>query len=167
LSEILCRMIPNESTSSPQSHPAAASPKTNSSESKKNCSAPFSPERKVRTSPFSLKTEADQNPNDPEITDRLWKFLTSNITRAVDELYFLCEESKSKERCCDSIEVFIQCKRDFEKLIERIDDQERFEMGDQRRGIGWEVRKPVASGRILQVSWFKNKKFIIADDPLN
>ena len=72
---------------------------------------------------------------------RLWRFLFSNITRAVDELYNLCEDENNRDYCIEGIKMFDNCKKDFNKLIERMEDQKRFEEGGQLGGISWEVRK--------------------------
>jgi hypothetical protein len=78
---------------------------------------------------------------------RLWRFLFSNITRAVDELYNLCEDENNREYCMEGIKMFDNCKNDFHKLIERMEDQKRFEEGGQVGGVSWEVRKSSSGKR--------------------
>jgi hypothetical protein len=77
---------------------------------------------------------------------RLWRFLFSNITRAVDELYNLCEDENNREYCMEGIKMFDRCTNDFNKLIERMEDQKRFQEGGQVGGVSWEVRK-TSSGK--------------------
>jgi len=72
---------------------------------------------------------------------RVWKMLFSNTNRSVDELYYLCEEEGNEEKCREAIVFLERAGRDFEKLIERMSEQRKFE-SDQSAGVCWEVRKP-------------------------
>jgi hypothetical protein len=100
--------------------------------------------KQLRDSISSLPsdTASDSQSEDPNgnVQNRLWNYLFANINAATDELYYLCSEENDRERCVEGVELFAQCKRDFEKLIERMDEQKRFE-NDQQKGVSWEVRK--------------------------
>lgn len=88
----------------------------------------------------SLPDVADQSDR-----DRLWGYLFGNINRSVDELYQLCEEEKSTDRCHEAIGMLSRCQLDFQNLILQIREQARF-LEDQAGGVSWEVRKPVHHG---------------------
>lgn len=86
------------------------------------------------------------------------------VNRSVDELYDMCEEEEDEQRCKDAIDIMVsflflllnndpriilsliqeRSSRDFRKLIERIEEQKRFDAskGPLSGGISWEVRKP-------------------------
>eukprot|EP01036_Dinobryon_divergens_P028672 gene28672-37656_t len=76
--------------------------------------------------------------------NKLWRVLFSNVNRSVDELYDMCEEEEDEQRCKDAIDIMERSSRDFRKLIERIEEQKRFDAskGPLSGGISWEVRKP-------------------------
>ena len=98
----------------------------------------------------SVLSASDQNSESSRsrsnFQNRLWKFLFSNINRAVDELYYLIEEEDSISKCREGINLFIKCQNDFEKLISRIEDQRIFvESGGSTGGVSWEVRKHVSA----------------------
>jgi hypothetical protein len=56
--------------------------------------------------------------------ERLWKYLVMNITRSVDELFVLCREEKSCERCQSSIDLLAQSQIRFNQLISQLQTQE-------------------------------------------
>lgn len=87
-----------------------------------------------------INYEESENDDTNLKSNRLWNYLFANINAATDELYYLCGEENDRARCLEGIELFEQCKKDFEKLIERMDEQERFEK-NQLGGVCWEVRK--------------------------
>jgi hypothetical protein len=86
------------------------------------------------------------------------------VNRSVDELYELCEEDEDENKCVEAMELMVdtyihyaspwvclkceiiqeRSRKDFQKLIERIQEQKRFELmkGQPSGGISWEVRKP-------------------------
>ncbi|KAJ1428247.1 hypothetical protein B484DRAFT_70042 [Ochromonadaceae sp. CCMP2298] len=73
---------------------------------------------------------------------KLWRILFANLIRSIDELYENCEEHEEMARCAEVVELLERSRRDFHKLIERIVEQGRFEMGALPGGISWEVRMP-------------------------
>lgn len=81
----------------------------------------------------------------------MWRFLFTNVVRAVDELYYFCEDENDVQKIQDAVHVLKRCLTDFEKLIERSDEQKRFEEG-QLLGISWEVRKTSIGVRRAQVN---------------
>jgi hypothetical protein len=106
----------------------------------------------ANTQSFSdIESESE---NRVDFQNRLWRFLFSNISRAVDELYNLCEDEENRDKCHESIEYFEKCKHDFDKLIERIEHQKQFESDPSgaKGGISWEIRKPSGSGKRLKVA---------------
>lgn len=101
----------------------------------------------VLTTPSETASDTySEGTNRSHFQNRLWRVLFANITRAVDELYYLCEDENAKTKCSEAVELFERCKRDFEKLSERIDEQKRFEI-DQAGGVSWEVRKTALGTR--------------------
>ncbi|CAM9159445.1 unnamed protein product, partial [Sphacelaria rigidula] len=99
---------------------------------------------------------------------RLWGYLFRNVNRAVDELYYLCEAEGSVTHCHEAAELLEGCGRDFNKLVDRIIDQTRFEeeqraaraaentgqereeeslldVGRKPKGLVWEVRKTTSA----------------------
>ena len=59
--------------------------------------------------------------------NKLMKVLFSNINRGIDELYQQCDDDDGIVRCKEAIELLDRGARDFAKLIERIEEQGRFE----------------------------------------
>ena len=105
---------------------------------------------------FLYETGSDSQSEDSRshFQNRLWRFLFSNITRAVDELYNLCEDENNREYTIEGIKMFDMCKNDFTKLIERMDDQKKFEEGGLTGGVSWEVRKTnIGKRRVLSVRY--------------
>ena len=75
-------------------------------------------------------------------TWRLWRQLFQQVNRSIDELYRFCEEEADEELCQDSFILLTRSGRDFEKLIERMERQRRFDSDISTRSVSWEVRKP-------------------------
>ena len=86
--------------------------------------------------------------------NKIWKLIMSNINRSVDELYYLCEDERDELKCKEVISFFERAGYDFDKLIDRIGEQRKFER-NQTSGVSWEVRKPTSSTYLAEVSvWF-------------
>jgi hypothetical protein len=86
----------------------------------------------------------------------MWKFLYNNVTRAVDELYYFCEDESDYHKTVEAVHILKRCLNDFEHLVRRINDQKNFEKGHQQTnkhqgGISWEVRKTSIGVRRSQV----------------
>ena len=84
---------------------------------------------------------------------KIWKVLMNNINRSVDELYYLCEDEGDEFKCKEVISMFERAGHDFDKLIDRIGEQRKFE-ANQTSGVSWEVRKPTSSTYLAEVSYF-------------
>jgi hypothetical protein len=83
--------------------------------------------------------------------NKVWKMIMSNINRSVDELYYLCEDERDEIKCREVISFLERAGHDFDKLIDRIGEQMRFET-HQTQGVSWEVRKPTSSTYLAEVS---------------
>lgn len=95
--------------------------------------------------PASPPDDATLSPS--TFQSRLWRVLYNNINRSVDEFYHLCEEEGSEEKCQEIIDLFERTSRDFVKLIERMEEQRKFDLDltsgvTPTSGVSWEVRKP-------------------------
>ena len=82
---------------------------------------------------------------------KMWKLIMFNINRSVDELYYLCEDEGDEFKCKEVISLFERAGHDFDKLIDRIGEQHKFET-NQTTGVSWEVRKPTRSTYLAEVS---------------
>lgn len=82
---------------------------------------------------------------------KLWKTIMSNINRSVDELYYLCEDEPDETKCREVIAFLERAGYDFEKLIDRIGEQRKFE-SSRTTGVSWEVRKPTSTTYLAEVS---------------
>ncbi len=80
------------------------------------------------------------------------RFLFNNVDRAVDELYYFCEDEEDTFMAQEAANVMKRCATDFEKLISRLHDQRSFEEGKQS-GVSWEVRKTSIGVRRSQVQY--------------
>lgn len=85
---------------------------------------------------------------------RLWASIFSNVNRSIDQLYDLCEEENAQQRCQEAVDLMERSRVDFVKLIERIDEQEKFSTDvasndgkNVPRAMSWEVRKPTVGRR--------------------
>lgn len=113
--------------------------------------------REAEKTPNSTKTASESTEGAellPSSTfqSRLWKVLYSNINRAVDEFYYLCEEEGNEEKCNEMIAMLDRTNCDFVKLIERMAEQRKFDMDPTHStGVSWEVRKPTHSGTVRGV----------------
>ena len=127
--------IPNESpttTSAQERKKPATRTKTLSAEKK---------ETKVRHTPSMISTNVSPTASTATTSsqNKVWKVLFSNLNRAIDELYEMCEEEEDIQICSDSMNIFEGSSRDFRKLIERIESQKRFSVGTNK-SVSWEVR---------------------------
>ena len=75
----------------------------------------------------------------------------ANISRSVDELYYLCEDERDEQKCREIISFLERAGYDFDKLIERIGEQRKFE-SSKTSGVSWEVRKPTSTTYLAEVS---------------
>lgn len=111
--------------------------------------------KEINTQTTELQDEDTVKKN---LSNRLWKILFSNVNRCIDELYDLCGEEEDKLKCVEAIELLERNSRDFNKLIERIEGQKKFEQLSQipghrsSGGISWEVRKPTSAIHATSVS---------------
>jgi hypothetical protein len=106
---------------------------------------------------------------------RLWSSIFSNVNRSIDELYYLCEEENAQQRCQEAVDLLERSRVDFVKLIERIDEQEKFSTdvasNDGKivpRAMSWEVRKPTVGRRFSphSVSPNSSRKNSFVSSPL-
>ena len=82
------------------------------------------------SSSSSVKTQADRT--------QLWSYLLQNMTRAVDEVYFLCELECGKPEIDGTVTLLEQSARDFKQLARTIENQnqvKRFGL----KSIVWDV----------------------------
>lgn len=72
--------------------------------------------------------------------ERLWRILFGNFNRAVEELYYVCEDEFNADRCDDVINILDNARKDFVALRTHILQQSdiNYHLG----GVSWEVRKP-------------------------
>jgi hypothetical protein len=82
---------------------------------------------------------------------KTWRSIMANISRSVDELYYLCEDERDESKCREIISFMERAGYDFDKLIERIGEQRKFE-SSQTSGVSWEVRKPTSTTYLAEVS---------------
>jgi hypothetical protein len=80
------------------------------------------------------------------------------VDRAVDELYYFCEDEGDDSIANDAAAILTRSAADFEKLVSRVTEQRNFEEGKQT-AISWEVRKTSSGVRRTQV--FSNIFFIL------
>ena len=90
---------------------------------------------KDRLAESSVKTCFSDNPS---IT-KIWKLLFASLNRSVDELYNVCDEEGSINRCLETIELLDNSKLDFSKLIQKIESQKSFSVG-RNKSVSWEIR---------------------------
>jgi hypothetical protein len=68
----------------------------------------------------------------------------SNINKGVDELYNFCEDEGDEVKCREALGLLERAGYDFDKLIDRIEEQRKFDL-NQTSGVSWEVRKPTGA----------------------
>ena len=83
--------------------------------------------------------------------NKTWRVIMANISRSVDELYYLCEDERDEVKCREIISFMERAGYDFDKLIDRIGEQQKFE-SSQTSGVSWEVRKPTSTTYLAEVS---------------
>ena len=76
--------------------------------------------------------------------NRAWKAMFANINRGVDELYYFCEDEGDEVKCREALGLLERAGYDFDKLIDRIEEQRKFDL-HQTNGVCWEVRKPTGA----------------------
>lgn len=84
--------------------------------------------------------EADE-PAGPhaEFRQRLWGYLLSNMVRAIDEVYFLCELEGGRREIEDTVRLLERSAADFNALVSRVRSQEIFARSPGVRAISWDV----------------------------
>ena len=105
---------------------------------------------------------ADSTDSKTSLRQRMMRFLFNNVDRAVDELYYFCEDEEDAFMAQEAANVMKRCSTDFEKLISRLHDQRSFEEGKQS-GVSWEVRKTSIGVRRSQVkrSYYNKRNLLI------
>lgn len=143
------RRVPNEPLTSPSGSLDEAEKRTHSEKGFDKARGESRSRTKKKTSSYTSSDIDSEGENREDFQIRLWRFLFSNISRAVDELYNLCEDEENRDKCEESVEYFEKCKHDFEKLIERIENQKQFESDPSgaKCSISWEIRKPSGNGK--------------------
>jgi len=99
-----------------------------------------------------IKGKVDENERE-KLRLKIWNILFRNVTRTIDELYYMCELDSSERHCHKATELLSTCCNEFTELHKRIESQNRFRksMGDDcttegwatretARGLAWEVR---------------------------
>eukprot|EP00899_Mesostigma_viride_P016577 jgi/Mesvir1/24920/Mv16903-RA.2 len=80
--------------------------------------------------------------------NRLWSYLFEDMNRAIDEIYLMCELECDMEQVVCALSTLNSAVLDFESLVKRIQDLQKFEAdkdgggGKGARSIAWQVRCP-------------------------
>ena len=74
----------------------------------------------------------------------------SNINQALTN-YIICEDERDEFKCKEVMSFFERAGHDFDKLIDRIEEQRKFEK-NETSGVSWEVRKPTSRTYLAEVS---------------
>ncbi len=142
------RRVPNDPSPKMSKSSQDSATKTTSSSRRAGKSQSFS------TAFSETSSDANTDSFKTNLRSRMWKFLFTNVDRAVDELYYFCEDEMDELRTKEAVSVLKRCLTDFEQLIIRADEQKRFEKvsGEGHQGgISWEVRKTSVGVRRSQV----------------
>ena len=93
----------------------------------------------------STHTSASSSTSSSNFQSRLWATLFQSVSSSIDELYLFIEDTGSAQRCLDAVDLLNRSHIDFVKLVERIQEQQRFiesSTDGAPASISWEVRKP-------------------------
>jgi hypothetical protein len=73
---------------------------------------------------------------------RYWSYLFDNLHRVVDEIFCTCEADRSIIECQEMMSTLDVCRKDFEKLIKKIEVEDSFEGDPHNRpqSVSWEIQ---------------------------
>ena len=121
-----------------------------SNQSGKKMTRSVSTPQSERRSEGASSSHVDDGPGS-NTKNKIWRLIMANISRSVDELYYLCEDERDEQKCREIISFLERAGYDFDKLIERIGEQRKFE-SSKTSGVSWEVRKPTSTTYLAEVS---------------
>ena len=105
-----------------------------SSRSQTSLSSPMS----LITTNAMTATSASPSNKGQKLKSQMWNLLFRNVSRAVDELYYMCETESDADQCYEAQRALMASVSEFESLRERIDEQSRISHGSS--AVAWEVR---------------------------